>query len=158
MFNCSIPQLQLCSLSSRLSNREPRKKKHTESGLPKGSEASPGELTRGRPDVDDGWKVSQAKHSSHAARYGDKVRQIECTSKKEKLSSVARLGWNFCELSFWIIQNLVWKNHWPEIRRHWLFLNRLNSRQRISFFLTSRQNLPLPKSLKWLRKEKKSLF
>ena len=74
------------------------------------------------------------------------------TSKKEKLSSVARLGWNFCELSFWIIQNLVWKNHWPEIRRHWLFLNRLNSRQRISFFLTSRQNLPLPKSLKWLRK------
>ena len=83
---------------------------------------------------------------------GDKVRQIECTSKKEKLSSVARLGWNFCELSFWIIRNLVWKNHWPEIRRHWLFLNRLNSRKRISFFLTSRQNLPLPKSLKWLRK------
>ena len=74
------------------------------------------------------------------------------TSKKEKLSSVARLGWNFCELSFWIIRNLVWKNHWPKIGRHWLFLNRLNSRKRISFFLTSRQiNLPLPKSLKWLR-------
>ena len=75
-----------------------KKETHRKSGLPKGSEASPGELTRGRPDVDDGWKVSQAKHSSHAARYGDKVRQIEARRKKKSSLQLPDLAKTFVSL------------------------------------------------------------